>query len=450
MGSLSYSALKPAWAPWLLLLSATVLAACAGNEPPVGTIATIEFETRPGYGSEQEIMALVEKLQILLDSPDGFAGLDPERPFAEGFELRDPDGDGQNELWLQIDQGLTEVFPRLGFAPGHNQDAQIAVRVLGLDAQGLVVAYGGTEPQQIFVVGKQTKIVVPLLLAREFRPPHVVAVLPQEALPVAADLGAIAFVVSKPLRPASVDETNVRLVAISAQGDETVVPGRLLGPHTCPFGTEMWQIWSDQCVEAASLRLELTAGIQDPEGRALAGTQIQALQFTIPFSFSLGPCNSLIKCTTSQLIAVDNITWQCDSDSGLVIPAPCAISVRCEDEGDTFAWLDTAADDLACRLYRSDSYHYQGNCIIEDPWPCRLGYNDCPAGSRCELPDYFCSPVPCSDQCSDPDLLCTEEGDCLPRLGGCQDDCTAYGACPGFDQECVPLDGGGKACRKAN
>ena len=44
--------------------------------------------------------------------------------------------------------------------------------------------------------------------------------------------------------------------------------------------------------------------------------------------------------------------------------------------------------------------------------------------------DGQCVPDPCTDTCTPESLACVPTQGCLPKMGGCAQDCQAYGACP--------------------
>jgi hypothetical protein len=182
------------------------------------------------------------------------------------------------------------------------------------------------------------------------------------------------------------------------------------------------------------------------------GTGVLDAEFTVTLPLEqikeFGPaCTPRAACDRTGFDAPADTDLVCNSLTGLFETAPCSITVGgCQADG-VFDWV-RAEGAPECQLYRDDTVHQNGGCAVLNPWPCtdpsactNVGTGTCDDGIGQCIPDS------CTDTCTNDALLCVGGEGCLPRMGGCNQDCLNYGSCPEFDQECVLVESGGHACR---
>ena len=411
--------------------------------------AIIKLVADPALNSEQEVAEHLVIIEILFDAPGGFQGINENNPEAEGFVASDVDEDGEVELLLKMSWRGRQSLPTIGLNAGLNRSTPIAVRTRGLDQAGQVAALGGIDPRVLFSASGQNEVEVPFNLDRSRLPPRIVGVAPL-AVPRDGVLKSIAFYASRPLDTATFEgNISVRVVP-SGGGGEEEVSGTFAGPTPCPFGTQMYTFMPVDCHQSvhrlSGVKLAVGPGVTDTSGQPL---QDGSLTTTISIDQvkEFGSCTLQIRCDEIGITAEENTDIVCNLQTGLFEPAPCSLSVLgCQPEA-AFDWV-RAAGTPECQAFRPGTLHQDGACVVQDPWPC-TGPDAC-AGvgtGTCDDGAGQCVPDPCTDTCTPGSLACVSGEGCLPKIGGCNQDCQMYGACPEFDQECVLGESGGHVCR---
>ena len=419
--------IRPCLAGFIL---AAMLAACGGDGgDETGVI--IHLTADISLNTEQELLEAISTIEILYDATGGFNGIDPGVTRIDEFTVSDYDGDGEQELLLQIDLSGLGHLPKGRLKPGSNLQKEIGVKVRGLDGQAGVVAVGRLDPKILFEPGKLTEEWISLGFLGSHFPPRIVAVTPND-LPTLGCLESIAFYASRPLDPVSLQGH----VHVFEKGKESVdFPGRLEGPLSCPFGTEMWTFAPTGCHIPEDLPQPF-AGIGlrlDPEVTDTGGAPIRddagepgfkkIIEPSLLALAQFGDCELTAQCNWTEPIQPEKIDIICDSDTERYRPAPCSIVFDgCEGSSHGYAWV-TADTDGECQAYRPDSLHADGICVVNS------SSTSCGGGT-----------------CGDDTMACVG-GECMPMLGGCAEDCLEFGGCPGFDQSCVAMEPGSHTCK---
>jgi hypothetical protein len=419
---------------FLVLLAVLVAAGC--GETTQDADAVIKLVADPALNSEREVADRLATIEMLFDAQGGFRGINENKPQAEGFLSVDPDEDGEAELLLKMSVRGNRTLPTVGLDAGSNRSTQIAVRARGLDEAGVVAAVGGTDPQLLFPSSGRNEVEVPFNLSRTHLPPRIVAVAPM-TVPSGGGLASIAFYASGPLDASFLAENvSVWLVSSGGGGDQAV-DGTITGPIHCPFGTHMYNFVPSGCQQSphrlSGIKLIVAAGPT----------------VTVPVDQvkEFGSCAPRMRCEEIGINAPGDTDIACNLQTGLFEPAPCSLSVLgCRPEA-VFDWV-RAAGTPECQAFRPDSLHQDGACVVSNPWPC-IGPEACAGVGTgiCDNGIGLCIPDSCTDSCTPDTLACVPGEGCLPRMGGCAQDCSTYGACPEFDQECVLGEGGGHVCR---
>jgi hypothetical protein len=422
------------------------LSACSQD-----TGGLITLQPDPDLNTAAEVANQLATLEIMLDAVGGFEAVGDQQTSAGDFRAEDIDSDSEAELLAEIDVSGMGDLPKIWLSSSRNAGKDIAVRLRGLDPQDQLTAYGGKSPGRLIADDKMLDVTVPFNLVRGLRKPTVVAVTPL-ALPAGTYLGSIGFYLSTPLDQSSLPG-HVRLRLASDSAAEVDVPGTLTGPRTCPFGTEMWTFTPSQCHRlgsgACNMRLVIDPQVTDSQGRQIQGPDgTPGFDKTITCTGldGLGDCPPAKDCTGADIGPQSDIV--CDRQTGLVHAAACSVGMGgCESLRDSYDWL--LFDDLdTCQSYRPDSLMADGLCIAANPWPCQRD-QDCQGigPGVCDPVSEHCTPESCQDQCSGDVSHCVTDQGCLPRLGGCTDDCDVFGSCPELSQTCTLLENGMRVCR---
>ncbi len=408
--------------------------------------------------SSAELAAGIRSLELLLHTEVGFDGL--AGAAAGDFTVVDPDQDGISDLLAVLSISDPNNLPTIRVLPGQNADKETGVRVRGLDRDGVVIAYGGIAPRTLFSSGETVTVAVPFNLARAYRRPGVVAVVPH-LLPTQVQLAALALHVTKPLAAEALAKNAQVLLVVSPEGTEETVPvaGQWLAPVLCPAGTQMWAFFPDECHQFDTgidgIMLVLDPELVDTTGMGLRdreGNPGFTLRIESPVLQSFGPCAPETSCENDG-----NLGFQadliCDPESGLLGPARCALQPGtmadnvCEELWDRFFWIE-AADDADCQNYRLDSYQAGSSCVVQDPWPCKSNFQCDSINHTCNRNTGQCFPPPCLEGiCADDEQACVAGTGCLPRIGQCREDCRQMGSCAEFSEQCVDVGGAVWQCQ---
>jgi hypothetical protein len=159
-----------------------------------------------------------------------------------------------------------------------------------------------------------------------------------------------------------------------------------------------------------------------------------------------GSCVPSVRCDAIGIAAVEDTDITCNLLTGLFEPAPCSVAPAGCRGAAVFDRV-RAAGTPECQAYRADTLQQDGECVVTAPWPCSVPEACAGVGTGACGGDGQCVPDPCTDTCTPGSLACVPGQGCLPKMGGCAQDCQAYGACPEFDQECVLGESGSHVCR---
>lgn len=422
----------------LTFLLGFLLSGCGGDEQDADAI--IKLVCDGNVASEREVAGQLETIEMLFDAQGGFPGT------AEGFTTVDFDDDGETELLLTMYVGGRITLPVVGLNAGSHRNTPIAIRVRGLNPAEEVVALGGIDARVLFAPSGRSQVEIPFNLTRKGLDPWVVAVAPL-AVPPGGVLDSLAFYTTQPLDMTTLPgNISVRTVA-SGGGSEEEVTGTFSDAGACPFGTYMYVFTPAECHRSAhwlgGVKLAVGTNVIDTSGRWLASTTIT---ITVDQTKEFGACAPSTGCDEIGIASAGDIDIVCDLQTGRYQPAPCSATAGgCQGES-VFDWV-AAAGTAECQAFRADTVEQEGACVILDPWPCTGAAACAGVGSgTCDAGIGQCIPESCTDSCTDKTLICMPGEGCLPRIGGCTQDCQTYGACPEFDQECVLGESGGHVC----
>jgi hypothetical protein len=419
------------------ILLAAFFTACGEAEQDADAIIKLVTD----LNTPREVAEKLENIEMLFDAQGGFSGK------AEGFTTVDPDDDQENELLLTMYVGGKITLPVVGLNAGSHRNTPIAIRVRGLNSAEEVVALGGIDARVLFAPSGRSEVEVPFNLTRQGLDPRVVAVAPL-VVPREGVLDSVAFYTTHPLDMSTVaGKISVRAVR-SGGGNEEDVGGTFSESGACPFGTYMYTFTPSDCHRSnqwlGGVKLAVGPGVLDTSGRELGGT---TTTITIEQTKEFGACTPQIGCDEIGIASADDIDIVCDLQTGLFAPAPCSVAAAGCLGGSVFDWV-AAADTSECQAYRTGTVHQEGACVILDPWPCTGAAACSGVGSgTCDGGIGQCIPDSCTGTCTPDTLVCVTGEGCLPKIGGCTQDCQAYGACPEFDQQCVLGESGGHVCR---
>jgi len=423
----------------LIFLLGLLLAGCGESEQDAD--ALIILLNDPALNTEREVAGQLETIEMLFDAQGGFSKK------AEGFTTVDLDDDQETELLLTMHVGGKITLPVVGLNAGSHRDTPIAIRARGLNSAEEVTALGGIDARVLFAPSGRSEVEIPFNLTRQGQDPRIVAVAPLE-VPSGGVLDSLAFYTTQPLDMATLpDNISVRAVA-SGGGGEEEIGGTFSESGACPFGTYMYVFTPTDCHRSAhwlgGVKLAVGTEATDTAGRPLWS---MTTTITIDQTKELGACTPQTGCDEIGIASVDDIDIVCDLQTGRYKPAPCSVaSAGCLNQS-VFDWV-AAADTAGCQAFRPDTVEQDGACAILDPWPC-TGSSACSGvgSGTCDEGIGQCIPDSCNGDCTPDTLVCVSGEGCLPRIGGCAQDCQVYGACPEFDQECVLGESGGHVCQ---
>jgi hypothetical protein len=422
-----------------IFLAGLFLSGCGGDEQDADAIIKLVVD-HPQI-TEKQVAQQLETIEMLFDAQGGFSSK------AEGFTAVDPDNDQETELLLSIYVGGRITLPVVGLSAGSHRNTPIAIRVRGLNPAEEVVALGGIDPRVLFAPSGRSQVEISFNLTRKGLPPRIVAVAPL-AVPPGGVLDSLAFYTTQPLDMTTLPgNISVRTVA-SGGGSEEEVAGTFSESGVCPFGTYMYVFTPTECHRSAhwlgGVKLAVGTDIKDTSDRPLGSTTVT---ISIDQTKEFGACTPSTGCDEIGITSADDIDIACDLQTGRYKPAPCSVAAGgCLGES-VFDWVN-AADTAGCQAFRPDTVEQDGACVILDPWPCIDSSACSGVGSgTCDQGIGQCIPESCTTSCTPESQVCVSGEGCLPKIGGCTQDCQAYGACPEFDQECVLGESGGHVCQ---
>jgi hypothetical protein len=268
-----------------------------------------------------------------------------------------------------------------------------------------------------------------------------------QAVPAGGDLTSVTIYTSGETDAASLAANAVVRIDPVGAGGAIDVEGAFTGPRACPFGTQMWIFTPATCHHQhflTGIEIEVPSAVLDTRGRPFrASTSAIVLNQMKKF----GPCEPRTHCEILGMGEAGRTDLRCDLASGMFEPATCSLDASsCTDPDDTFGWARAISDD-GCQAIRADTFHHDGFCPVEAPWPCDDVDACAGISGVCEGGSGQCQPEDCTDSCADDALHCVPAQGCLPRIGGCDADCQPYGGCPDLGQTCAPGEFGGHVCR---
>lgn len=147
------------------------LSACAEEEVALW----VELVPNPEVNTSEQVAALVNRLDVVLDAEDGFTALDAGEGDTWGaYLVTDFDGDGVLELVLTR-RGDVALEP-FGLTAGHQGSRRLRITARGVDTNRTLAALGGTWGE--LAEGATGTCQVPFNLLPDRRPLRVVSMTP--------------------------------------------------------------------------------------------------------------------------------------------------------------------------------------------------------------------------------------------------------------------------------
>lgn len=388
----------------LPLLCSALLAACATDE----TALKVHLVGDQQLNTTEQILAVVQTLELILDAPTGFSGVSGAGDVSPELTAADKDADGVLELVIRRTVRGRSALPLLRLLPGSNLG-----RSFKLGAQGLageqIAALGGLAAVS-FDGGQSLDLLVPFNLRAAFRAPRVLVTLPRDGqADVPSTLNQIFVEFSKEIAPDTL-EGNLQVV-YEGGGAAQPVPGK-------------WVAGSSQVVDVGLAETRSTA------------------TFYVGCRLSPGAYRVLAGAGVTDAAGVG-----LDQDAGN--PGPDELSARFMIPGTPDALPCAEQRPFECARPEDCDPEKTGKftCLIDElGGTCVPAVNDC--GSLDCAPGYVCvaapvaapPPLPCQPRC---DEKCIDD---LKQQGLPQDEidvkccepCAPDPACtPACDQVCV-------------
>lgn len=331
----------------------------------------ISLVADPNLNSEQSLVTSLERLRLVVDSPEGLYPGTAERRQGD-LVIKDLDGDGQSELEATLELNGLGRLPLVRIERGGLEAVTMEMRMEGFApvqaGYSESIAAGGLQGIR-FSSREILLVTLPFNLKPRFLPPRVTQVFPEDgsADSSKAGLSSVLVVFSKAMNLESLRKPHVLRVLLVNNGSESVVPAKAiqLGELFAGGPTKAEYIF-DETLGAGMYRVRVSTEALDGSGRHL--DQVAMQDEDQPFS--------------SQF-SVTGVNMQAGPE--------CAVP-PCETD------------------------------------PCSAGGLSCPQGSTCNTDQGSCEPATCSGAC-DPGRVCD------PTLVSCVTDCRVYGTFGGCPQE---------------
>ena len=395
---------------WATLALATT-PACSDGE----TALRLRLLADPSLNTEQQVLAAVQSVQLVLDAAGGFSGVSGAGQQLGPLTAKDVDADGTLELMLARDITPSGDLPLFRLLPGRNASRTFRLTVQGLRGEQ-IAAIGGLSTAA-FSPGEALDLLVPFNLRPAFLPPNVLITLPhdgQGTVPQALDRVYVEF--SKQVATPTVDG-NLRLLYEGNAG-AVPVPGRWSLGTTDALSLGLTEKRSTATLQIectlspGTYRLEATPAISDPTGTALdqdavkAGNDAYVGRFTIPGSTGSEPCTKRQEgCTDSRECnpttadrpaTGDLFVCQSADGSGIrkctPVPQTCE-TLRCPD-GHVCQQVRSDSNDVDC----VPDCRQRGTCATSNAF-CDKQTGEC---IPCDAAAGQCQPPPdedCKRQC---------------------------------------------------
>lgn len=389
-----------------ILLLSLLGQGCEGEE----TSLQIRFLADPTLNTEQQILAMVDTLDLILDAPGGFVGVAATGQSFGVLDAWDVDNDKVAELMLRRSLGGAGELPLFRLLPGSNMDRGFKITARGWRGKE-IAAIGGVASSR-FEAGAHKDLDVPFNLRAAFRPPRVVIALPHDGQTVPSALSQVYVEFSKRVQ---VQENQLRLVYESS-GHDISVPGAWQMEQNTVRELGMSEVRSvatltvsGSCsLNPGTFRIEASTQITDETGAHLdqdaasTGDDAFVSRFTIPGQPTGQPCGSSPEtCREDKDCLAGGTTSTGQWFTCLIEPGQ--IEGKCVP-------ATTDCSDLKCgQGYVCTDINGTAECV-----------QDCRAFG-CD-PSTFCDQQTglCQDWCTDPNT-CTQPDDCQQK---CADICT--------------------------
>ena len=192
------------------------------------TALDLELNPDPNVNTPEQLVAALETIVLVLDSPDGLYPPGSERVVGD-VQIKNVDTDAAPEVVVLVPVPPGRL-PWIRVSRGGLPDEPLTIRVTGLAAGGSTRAIAsGSVEGILFEEGEIVPVSIPFDLGPEVRAPRVEEVLPpDEAEAAGCVVGEVTIVFAEPM-----DETTVTAdgaIAIERNGDPVSIgPVRLSG-----------------------------------------------------------------------------------------------------------------------------------------------------------------------------------------------------------------------------
>ncbi len=341
-------AIQQIW-PGLALLA--LLAQGCGEE----TALDLNLVADPNVNSEQALLAAVDRLRLVVDSP---AGLYPPGTIRkeQDFEIKNEDTDPASELVAQV--GVDGKLPLIRLEQGGLPDAPLELRLSGYKGGGVALAAGGVEGIH-FIPGQIQPIKVPFNLKADHRPPRVTQVFPADGAAnlLVGSISSVLVIFSKAMSKTEVERAGVLSVFIKQGDKEVLVPAKSVkASQLYKDGPSQAEYTFVKLLDlAATYHVRVSAKARDKSGRPLDQVPLQAGNQPFSSAFSISSVGTASPMTTEQTwcingglscapgLVCNQTTGACESKPGC--PAKCPANQVCDKP------LGHCVDD--CRVHGS-------------------------------------------------------------------------------------------------
>jgi hypothetical protein len=184
-----------------VLFAVAALLGCGNGDP--ATAVQLVLTPAAEVSTPAEILAELDRLEVVVDAPGGLGGVVAEGPLPGGGTAVDWDADGQLEARF-AGPPLGDALPVLEIGLSQNVGRDLRFRVLGYpEGATRVVGAGGAEAR--ISSGEVRRVGVPFSLAPWARPPRVLLMLPAQGVEAPSLLAEVNAVLSTTVGAESLD-----------------------------------------------------------------------------------------------------------------------------------------------------------------------------------------------------------------------------------------------------
>ena len=295
--------------------SILLLAFVVGCASPEGV--DLRLVPDPNLNSEAQVLAALDSIVLVVDSPDGLYPPGSER-MVDGVQIEDADAD-PSDLELVATIPVTGGrLPIIRLERGTLPDASLELRFLGVPAEaGAPVSVVG-RVQGVHLASPIEELAIPFNLRPELLPPRVTEILPSDGSGLAGcEVSKIYVMFSRPVDPATL------------VGAITVEPGTVEDVRLDPSGLTA-EIRVAGLGGADSLRysVAIETTVTDVEGRALdqIPSELGPQPYRSAFALTCGPATDIpvIECTVGAPVsAVCEFPGRLACVDGFCVPRAC-------------------------------------------------------------------------------------------------------------------------------